>query len=326
VHDSETAFAAVPKARAPTDVDTPKPPPRGSWSAFLKEWSTMTSEDKLSFEELLGKFPEAEASGQKVVHDRVKKVKKAREAQKKSTKAKKDPSAPKRSKNSFIWYFLNAKAINQAMPVQAASESWKSMPEEEKAVFEAKAQRDGERYKTEMKEYISSGKAEAWAKAHKAEAWAKAHERIGKLEKKLEQKGKAVSDLKAHIKVSQDKLKDLKGKSQAIREDLEQQKKEQAQELAASLAGVQKAVDDRKAAAPPPPAAAAAEAEDMDLKEQDFLDAMGDDALGSFWQSMDGPARKKLAQSLNEALAFRRRKTIQTHTNAAASGPEGPRE
>ena len=84
-------------------------------------------------------------------------------------KTKKDPNAPKRAQTAFF-YFMNEMRpkIKEENPDisfvdigKASGEKWKVISAEEKAKYEAMANKDKDRYNQEMKAYAAKKKADA---------------------------------------------------------------------------------------------------------------------------------------------------------------------
>uniref|UniRef100_A0A914L7D0 HMG box domain-containing protein n=2 Tax=Meloidogyne TaxID=189290 RepID=A0A914L7D0_MELIC len=120
-----------------------------------QKWKTMTDEEKKRFFELAQKDAEryqaevAAYGGEDVL--------------KKKKRAKKDPNAPKRALSAFF-FFSNDKRqeVSGEHPEwkvgQIAQElglRWKALSDDERIIFEKKAQEDKERYAEEMKAYRS---------------------------------------------------------------------------------------------------------------------------------------------------------------------------
>lgn len=120
-----------------------------------QKWKTMTDEEKKRFFELAQKDAEryqaevAAYGGEDVL--------------KKKKRAKKDPNAPKRALSAFF-FFSNDKRqeVSGEHPEwkvgQIAQElglRWKALSDDERIIFEKKAQEDKERYAEEMRAYRS---------------------------------------------------------------------------------------------------------------------------------------------------------------------------
>jgi ABC-type transporter MlaC component len=118
-----------------------------------QKWKTMTDEEKKRFFELAQKDAEryqaevAAYGGEDVL--------------KKKKRAKKDPNAPKRALSAFF-FFSNDKRqeVSGEHPewkvgqiAQELGHRWKALTDEERIIFEKKAQEDKERYAEEMRAY-----------------------------------------------------------------------------------------------------------------------------------------------------------------------------
>lgn len=118
-----------------------------------QKWKTMSDDEKKRFFELAQKDAEryqaevAAYGGEDVLRKR--------------KRAKKDPNAPKRALSAFF-FFSNEKRpeVQQGHPewkvgqvAQELGRFWKTLTEEEKAVYEKKAAEDKERYGEQMKVY-----------------------------------------------------------------------------------------------------------------------------------------------------------------------------
>jgi mRNA-degrading endonuclease RelE of RelBE toxin-antitoxin system len=121
-----------------------------------QKWKTMSDDEKKRFFELAQKDAEryqaevAAYGGEDVLRKR--------------KRAKKDPNAPKRALSAFF-FFSNEKRpeVQQSHPewkvgqiAQELGRVWKSLNEEDREIYEKKAQEDKERYAEQMKVYRDS--------------------------------------------------------------------------------------------------------------------------------------------------------------------------
>ncbi|CAD6186025.1 unnamed protein product [Caenorhabditis auriculariae] len=121
-----------------------------------EKWKTMVDEEKRRFYELAQKDAEryqAEVAAYG-----------GEDAMRKRKRAKKDPNAPKRALSAFFFFSQDRRpAVQGQHPewkvgqvAQELGRLWKTVPQEEKDMYERKAQMDKERYAEEMRDYKSA--------------------------------------------------------------------------------------------------------------------------------------------------------------------------
>jgi high mobility group protein B1 len=102
-------------------------------------------------------------------------VKSKRKREASSSRIRKPPEAPKRFKSSYILFFMaKQKEIKDEIGEGASvgeiskrsSEMWKSLSAEERAIWDAKAEEDKERYKLEKEKYTGPWQV-PWKRAKK---------------------------------------------------------------------------------------------------------------------------------------------------------------